>query len=109
MGRTKKWKSGYQRVWFLRFCGVGIEVLSGWGVAMRLSIPSGVGLRDGNCGEEADWRTCGDGRGNVDRRGAGSGGRGEYVSDILFEPANVEGGRGEARRRRKDAGAADEA
>ncbi len=53
-------------------------------------------MKDGKVSEETDWRACGDGGWNLDRGGAGSGGGGEYVSDLLFESTTVAGGGGEA-------------
>src|SRR6266576_3807647 len=77
---------------------------------MGLSIPScGVGLRDGEWREEADWRACGHGRWDLDCCGTGGCGRGEYISDLFVESAAVAGGDSEAGRCTEDAGAAREA
>ena len=84
-------------MWFLRFCGVGMEILSKWVLSMGLSIPScAVGFRNGEWREEADWRACRDGGWNVDCRGTGGGGGGEYVPDLFVESAAVAGGDSEA-------------
>lgn len=68
-----------------------------------------LSLVDVEFDEEADWRACGDGGWDVDCRGAGCGGRGEYVPDIFFESEDVAGSGGEAGGCGEDARAAGEA
>jgi hypothetical protein len=78
-------------------------------VLMGLSISFGIGWRDGEWVEEADWRACRDGGWDVDCRRTSGGGRGEYVSDIFVEPPAVESSDGEAGGCGEDAGAEGEA